>query len=123
MAKIKTSKKSMLNQHGIVIKKCCASCQHKTVENDGTRICQLMQLKVQQKFKCQKWQPAESFSQAGSSKGKVKRREYLMFVFETRMQEREKLDQGLMSAEEVTTLDSLRKRFEEETGLSSYMIY
>ena len=111
MAKIKTSKKSMLNQHGIVIKKCCASCQHKTVENDGTRICQLMQLKVQQKFKCQKWQPAESFSQAGSSKGKVKRREYLMFVFEIRMQGCD------------DTLDSLRQRFELETGLSPFVIH
>ena len=123
MAKIKTSKKSMLNQHGIVIKKCCASCQHKKVENDGSRTCQLMELKVEQKFKCPKWEPAEHFAQAGSSKGRVKRREYLMFVFETRMQEREKLDLGLMSAEEVATLDSLRKRFEEETGLSAYIIY
>ena len=123
MAKIKTSKKSMLNQHGIVIKKCCASCQHKTVENDGTRICQLMQLKVQQKFKCQKWQPAESFSQAGSSKGKVKRREYLMFVFETRMQEREAIDSGLMLQEEMATLDTLRERFEKETGRSPFIIH
>ena len=111
------------NGHGIKVCKICASCQHKGIENDGTRICQLMQLKVQQKFKCPKWQPAESFAQAGSSKGKVKRREYLMFVFETRMQEREKLDQELISAEEVATLDSLRKRFEEETGLSAYIIY
>ena len=123
MATKKTRITSVRNEHGIKVRKMCASCQHKSIDNDGTRICQLMQLKVQQKFKCQKWQPAESFSQAGSSKGKVKRREYLMFVFETRMQEREKLDQGLMSAEEVTTLDSLRKRFEEETGLSAYMIY
>ena len=123
MAKIKTSKKSMLNQHGIVIKKCCASCQHKGIENDGTRICQLMQLKVQQKFKCPKWQPAESFAQAGSSKGKVKRREYLMFVFETRMQEQEAIAAGKMLPTEVATLDSLRKRFEEMTGLSPYMIH
>lgn len=115
--------KMVRNEHGIKVCKICASCQHKKVENDGSRTCQLMELKVEQKFKCPKWKPAGHFAQAGSSKGRVKRREYLMFVFETRMQEREKLDQGLMSVEEVATLDSLRKRFEEVTGLSAYIIY
>ena len=118
----KTRITSVRNEHGIKVRKTCASCQSKTVDNEGTRICGLMQLKVQQKFKCQKWQIAEGYEQAGSSRGMVKRREYLMMVFEVRMQEREKLDQGLMTADEVATLDSLRQRFEEETGLSPYVI-
>ena len=105
------------------IKECCASCRHKKVENDGSRVCQLMQIVVKQQMKCPKWDMAEGLANMGRSQDRIKRREYLMFVFETRMQEREKLDQGLMSAEEVTTLDSLRKRFEEETGLSPYVIY
>lgn len=123
MATKKTRITSVRNEHGIKVRKMCASCQHKSIDNDGTRICQLMQLKGQQKFRCPKWQSAACFAEAGNNKGRVKRREYLMFVFEVRMQEREKLDQRLMSADEVATLDSLRKRFEDETGLSAYIIY
>ena len=105
------------------IKKCCASCGYKTVENDGRRVCRLMQLVVEQLMVCPKWRMAEGLMNAGRSKGRIKRHDYLMFVFEVRMQEREKLDQGLMSADDVETLDSLRKRFEDETGLSAYIIY
>ena len=46
-----------------------------------------------------------------------------MFVFETRMQEQEAIEAGKMLPTEVATLDSLRKRFEEMTGLSPYMIH
>jgi hypothetical protein len=55
--------------------------------------------------------------------GKVKRREYLAFVFEIRMQEREAIDNGILLPEDVATLDSLRERFELETGLSPFMIH
>jgi hypothetical protein len=41
------------------IKECCASCRHKTVRNDGSRICQLMQIVVTQQMKCPKWDIAE----------------------------------------------------------------
>jgi hypothetical protein len=113
---------SVNNAHGVKVKCCCASCQHKTIENDGTRVCTSMMLKVQQGFTCPKWAVAEGLN-AGHRKGKVKRYEYLMFVFETRMQEREAIDSGLMIADEVATLDSLRERFEKETGLSPFIIY
>ena len=46
-----------------------------------------------------------------------------MFVFEVRMLEREAIDDGIMLPEDAETPDSLRKRFEEETGLSPYLIY
>ena len=54
--------------------------------------------------------------------GKVKRREYLMFVFEVRMQEREAIDDGILLPEDAATLDTLRQRFEQETGLSPFVI-
>ena len=92
------------------IKKCCASCQYKMIENDGSRVCQLMQIVVKQQMKCPKWDMAEGLVNTGHSQGVIKRREYLMFVFEVRMQGCD------------DTLDTLRKRFEEETGLSPFMI-
>ena len=118
-----SQKKSMRNHHGIEIRKCCASCQHKCMDTDGRRICGLMQIVVEQRFDCPKWEMAEGQQNAGRSGGKVKRREYLMFVFETRMQEQEAIAAGKMLPTEVATLDSLRKRFEEMTGLSPYMIH
>lgn len=112
---------TMRNQHGIEIKMCCASCQHKVCNHDGSRVCSKMRLKVEQQFCCKEWTLAEeSFSKAGRSGGKVKRREYLMFVFETRMQEQEAIDKGEMTPDEQATLDSLRRRFEEQTGLSPF---
>ena len=47
--------RSVRNAHGVKVKRCCASCQHKCIEIDGTRVCALMMLKVQQKFKCKQW--------------------------------------------------------------------
>jgi hypothetical protein len=119
----KSQQKSMRNQHGVEIKKCCASCRHKKNGNDGGRICSLMQIVVGQQFTCPKWAVADGLMNAGRSQGKVKRHEYLMFVFETRMQEREAIDSGLMLPKEVATLDSLRERFEKETGLSPFIIH
>ena len=105
------------------IKECCASCQHKKVENDGSRVCQLMQIVVKQQMKCPKWDMAEGLANMSRSQGVIKRREYLMFVFEVRIQEREAIDNGILIPEDVATLDSLRKRFEAETGLSPFVIH
>ena len=82
-----------------------------------------MQLVVEQLMVCPKWDMAEGLMNAGRSKGRNKRHDYLMFVFEVRMQEREAIDNGILLPEDVETLDSLRRRFEEETGLSPFVIY
>lgn len=55
----------MKNQYYIEIKECCASCQHKMIDNEGARICQRMQLKVEQKFKCKQWQMSDGMKNAG----------------------------------------------------------
>ena len=106
-----------------LIKECCASCRHKTIDEEGTRICAVMQIVVEQRMKCRKWECEESLRSLSWHKGRIKRREYLMFVFEVRMQEREAIDDGTMLPEDTETPDSLRKRFEEETGLPPYVIY
>ena len=38
---------SQRNRHGIKVRKMCASCLYKTVDNEGVRICEEMQLKVE----------------------------------------------------------------------------
>ena len=63
---------SVRNAHGCKIKKCCASCQHKCIENDGIRVCALMMLKVQQKFRCKQWQMSDGMKNVGKRGGVVR---------------------------------------------------
>ena len=114
---------STRNSHYINVRRMCTSCHRKTVDNEGARICELTQKMVEQKFKCRKWQMSDGMMNAGKGLGRIKRREYLMFVFGVRMQEREAIDNGVLLPEDMETLDSLRKRFEAETGLSPFVIY
>jgi hypothetical protein len=62
----------MRNLFGIEIKCCCASCDHKEIDYEGERTCKLMGLKVQQTFKCSKWQISYGMSKAGSAQGVVR---------------------------------------------------
>ena len=62
----------MRNLFGIEIKCCCASCDHKEIDYEGERTCKLMGLKVQQTFKCSKWQISYGMSKAGSAQGGVR---------------------------------------------------
>ena len=56
---------SVRNAHGIKVKRCCASCQHKCIEKDGSRTCALMMIKVEQKLKCKQWQMSDGLKKAG----------------------------------------------------------
>jgi hypothetical protein len=64
---------SVKNAYNVKIKKCCVSCQHKCVENDGARVCAQMMLKVQPRFKCKQWQMSEGLMKAGMQNGGVVR--------------------------------------------------
>ena len=59
---------SQRNRHGIK----GASCLYKTVDNEGVRICEEMQLKVEQQFVCKKWVMSDGLKNAGRSGGKLK---------------------------------------------------
>ena len=63
---------SVRNAYGCKIKKCCANCQHKCINNEGTRVCTLMKQKVEQKFKCKKWQMSDGMKNAGKGGGVVR---------------------------------------------------
>ena len=63
---------SVRNAYGVKVKRCCASCQHKCIEKDGTRVCALMMIKVEQKFKCKQWQMSDGVKNAGRGGGVVR---------------------------------------------------
>lgn len=64
---------TVMNAYHIRVKKICASCQHKDVENNGTRVCTKMQLKVPQDMVCQQWQMSDGLKKAGLQTGGVVR--------------------------------------------------
>ena len=64
---------SVRNANGVKVKRCCASCQHKCIETDGTRVCAQMMLKVEQKFRCKQWQMSDGMKNAGKQMGGVVR--------------------------------------------------
>lgn len=63
---------SVRNAYGVKVKRCCASCQHKCIEKDGTRVCAQMMIKVEQKFKCKQWQMSDGVKNAGRGEGVVR---------------------------------------------------
>ena len=63
---------SVRNAYGVKVKRCCASCQHKCIEKDGTRVCAQMMIKVEQKFKCKQWQMSDGMKNAGKGGGVVR---------------------------------------------------
>ena len=63
---------SVRNAHGVKVKRCCASCQHKCIEKDGTRFCALKMMVVEQKFKCKQWQMSDGMNNAGKGGGVVR---------------------------------------------------
>ena len=104
------------------IKKCCASCQHKQVNYDGSRICMLTHQKVSCQMTCERWVLAEKLKGVTLGRGMVKRYEYLMFVIGIRVMEQDAIDNGTLQPDEVATLDSLRERFETNNGVSPFVI-
>lgn len=46
------------------IKRCCASCQHKEIDDEGTRICITMQLKVEKRFRCPRWKLSDQLAKS-----------------------------------------------------------
>ena len=110
-----TKKRTMYvrNRQGVKVKKCCASCQHKCVNLDGTRLCALVQLIVNPDFRCRNWEMMEKLQNAGKGDGKLKSRKYLEFVHEVRMQEQEAIEEGSMTLEEKQSVNDIRKQFED----------
>jgi len=63
-----------LNQFGIAVRKCCASCALKKYSYDGKRLCSLNNKVVRALHICRKWQMSEGLKNAGLGSGVVRHR-------------------------------------------------
>ena len=71
---------SVYNKYGIRVKRCCASCGHKCILNDGDRLCAIKQIIVGQKFRCKKW-VMNGLENAGKGGGDVRQKDTKEVLF------------------------------------------
>ena len=64
---------TVMNDYHIKVNKMCASCKHKESQNDGSRVCQKMGLKVEQRYCCRHWEMNDGLKNAGMQNGGVVR--------------------------------------------------
>ena len=103
------------NTHGIVVKKCCASCAYKDLNKaDALRFCTQHKKEVKASGLCSLWEMSKQMLLAGWSQGQVKRKEYLMYLV-TECEDR-KLAIQLGLRIEAKSITEMRVKFEQEQG-------
>ena len=63
---------TVVNKYHVRVRKWCASCEQKVVDDEGNRICSGMQLKVPQDFICPKWELSVALQKVGLMGGVVR---------------------------------------------------
>ena len=109
-------KNFIVNDFGLRIKKCCASCAFKELEGTLTPIrqCTLTEEEVEAKHLCPMWELREALKKAGSQTGRVKRGEYLRYLLNVRFEEQEEIKNGKKIKEK--TIEEVQIEFEKEHG-------
>ena len=111
----KEEQRLKLNKYRVPVKKCCMSCTFKDLTRCvGKRFCLKQEMDVQKDFYCPKWRMSHTQKMAGFARGRVKCREYLMFVLAVREDEAQANERG--EAVEIKTIEELRAEFLENHG-------
>ena len=108
-----------INAFGVAINKCCASCAFKDLTRAlSLRRCAKHGIDVVPINVCRCWTMSEQLKMAGRVVGKVKRKEYLMFLVAIREDESLAEQTGLKVTPKSNA--EIRAEFEKEHG-SIYM--
>ena len=104
----------MPNEYGIMIKKCCASCGHKCLDDFGNRRCMLTGRPTRGCCVCKDWEISSQLATLGEEHGKVQCREYQLTLMEVRTSELRAKAMG----KEITpaSVESIRRDFELKHG-------
>ena len=103
------------NTHGIVVKKCCASCAYKELSKaDVLRYCVRHEKEVSSSGLCSLWEMSKQAQLAGWSQGQVKRKEYLMYLVTECENRKLAIQLGLRI--EAKSNEEMRAKFEQEQG-------
>ena len=103
------------NAYGATVKVCCASCEFKTWKADCRRWCSKRKAEVAAGNYCNRWRMSDQMKRAGTpGDGRVKRKEYLVFLMSVREAEwlTEKQGQKVQEKE----VEEIRAEFEQTNG-------
>ncbi len=104
------------NKRGIKIRKCCSSCEHLSVDNQGCHTCYTLLLKVEPRFCCPKWVMAKQYMEVGGELGKVKSKAYLEYVRTIRDDESESIRLGIINESMRKPIAVIRREYELQYG-------
>ena len=108
----------VLNCHYIGIKKCCGSCMHKRVTDEGLRLCRHHRKYVYKTNCCEYWSMDRRLDRPGAKWGQQKSHDYIQFVARIRALESQRIEEA--EAKGVTLamlkIETIQKRYKKLYG-------
>ena len=100
------------NKRGIKVKRCCASCANKEIDELGKRHCILGYASC---ITCRHWRMRDELRNAGNPFGVIKTKEYLHYVLNIRNRE---LDSGCFKKRvPLRDISEIRKEYNNSINL------
>ena len=94
------------NKRGIKVKRCCASCDNKKIDDFGKRSCSLGYASC---LTCRHWRMREELRNAGAPFGVIKTKDYLRYVLDIRARE---MDTGCFKKRvQLRDIEEIRKEY------------
>ena len=94
------------NRRGIKVKRCCASCANKKIDDQGKRSCSLGYASC---LTCRHWRMREELRNAGTPFGAIKNKDYLRYVLDIRSRE---MDNGCYKKRvQLRDIKEIRKEY------------
>ena len=109
---------AVLNTQGIGIKKCCGSCMHKRVTDEGLRLCRKHRMYVYKTNCCKDWRMDRRLDKHVVRWGKLKSSEYLKYVAKIRIMENQRIKEAEAKGFTLTMLkiETIQKRYKKLYG-------
>ena len=109
---------AVLNTQGMGIKKCCGSCMHKRVTDEGLRLCRKHRMYVYKTNCCKDWRMDRRLDRPVVRWGKLKSSEYLKYVAKIRIVENQRIREAEAKGFTLTMLkiETIQKKYKKLHG-------
>lgn len=109
---------AVLNTQGMGIKKCCGSCMHKRVTDEGLRLCRKHRMYVYKTNCCKDWRMDRRLDRPVVRWGKLKSSEYLKYVAKIRIMENQRIREAEAKGITLTMLkiETIQIRYKKLHG-------
>lgn len=109
---------AVLNTQGMGIKKCCGSCMHKRVTDEGLRLCRKHRMYVYKTNCCKDWRMERRLDRPVVRWGKLKSSEYLKYVAKIRIMENQRIREAEAKGFTLTMLkiETIQKKYKKLHG-------